>query len=1480
MVLSYVAFRTPAVQTYITQKIAGYFADKWKTEVSIGGVDIDFFTTVILENLYIEDLHGDTLIYSEFIKVDIGEFGGEEKSLRLSKVTLERTHFNLVKYEGEDFMNIKFLTDAFSSDDTSSGNWKISIDKIHLFNSHFRWQNRNRRWMRKGINFQDLDVRKINGDIHNMSVVNDTIYASILLLSCSEKSGFHLRKLNAHVKVSSTGMDMESLQIQTRSSTINGALSFRYSGYRDYLDFTDSVMITSVFDKSEISVADVAYFAPVLKGIAYNIELDGEVYGRISRLKGKNITLKFGRSSKLVGDFSLTGLPKVRETFIHFKVKELKTYAADLRTVPIPPFELGKRLKVPEVFEKMGSIRFHGDFTGFYNDFVAYGDFHTSIGLISSDLSLKQDTTTGKVIYAGNLKSPGINAGTFLQLDDFGMAAFNISINGSGMRKENVTAKLRGVVSQLSIRDYNYKNIELEGIMANRLFEGSLKVTDENIDLEFDGNINFSTNPPVFNFNSTISRANLYALNFVEKETTADFSVEMVSNFEGSNLDNMLGSLEFHNIRYRHGNGDEIREDDFGNIKLIASRVPGEKSLQLFADFAQAELVGKFKVAQLPQSIKSVVGELFPAAEFERKGQGGKSLVAQDFHYAVSIKQESSIFSVFVPGLSISKNSMLHGNYSSSSNSITLWGTFPAISMGENKITNLDIELVMPADTLYKSAESKTKPLNLIFRGSCDKFTFSDSVWMLEPELSVRASNDSVNFSFLWDNKSQPAYKGEVAGYLKLHEAENKGGLGFELGIDESEIVITDSIWTIEAGNMFLFDSSSIDIENFVFRSGTRTVKVSGGSSKSKPGSIDVEMSNFDLRMINPFMSSAKLSWSGSLSGIVKFSDVFINPYVTGDLNIEELQLNERDLGDASIRSYWNNSQKKINIHGTVRSGKLNTILLDGNYYLNTELVNRTDALDFDINLNRFRVSVFEPFIKNIFSDISDQGAASGKLKLTGSLKEPNLIGSLDVSKVGVTVDFLNTQYNFADKVVFTKEWIGFDDVIINDLKGNRAMAKGRIYHDHLRNFRFDIEVKPENLYTLNTDQIQNKLYYGKAYTTGNFTVTGTPKQIVLNLALTTERGTQFFIPLNTDAEISMGGFITFINPADTISRGAYNKINQKFEKLPELNFDLEVTREAEIQLIFDETVGDILKAKGNGNLKLQVNYAGEFKIYGEYVIEEGDYLFTLQNVINKRFKIEKGGTIQWSGNPYSATVDIVAVYGLTASLYDLTLEQDDRRRVPVNCILKMSGNLMNPEIAFDIEFPNLGDGADADNLLAATTEQQLNRQMFSLLVLGQFQPLKGGGLETSGGVGANTSELLSNQLSNWLSQISEDFDIGVNYRPGDELTSKEVEVALSTQLFDERLSINGSVANNLNEDNQNSSNIVGDFTLDYKITKDGRLKIKAYNRSNDTYLTTDNAPYTQGIGLSYSKEFNTLKDLFRRKNKKQKMKSESPDNN
>jgi hypothetical protein len=323
------------------------------------------------------------------------------------------------------------------------------------------------------------------------------------------------------------------------------------------------------------------------------------------------------------------------------------------------------------------------------------------------------------------------------------------------------------------------------------------------------------------------------------------------------------------------------------------------------------------------------------------------------------------------------------------------------------------------------------------------------------------------------------------------------------------------------------------------------------------------------------------------------------------------------------------------------------------------------------------------------------------------------------------------------------------------------------------------------------------------------------------------------------------------------------------------MDFDLTVTPESEIQMIFDSKIGDIIRGRGTGNLKFELTPQGAFYMYGDYLIDEGDYLFTLQNLINKRFRIQQGGLIRWSGDPYDADIDLRAIYRTRTSLADLAMSvmQSDtsdvyRRRVPVETVLHLEDKLFNPTISFDIQIPG-GDEQSREMIQRLiTTEQEMNRQVFSLLILNRFTPNPAEYNTAIGyGVGSTSSELLSNQLSNWLSQISSDFDIGVNYRPGDEISSQEIEVALSTQLFDDRVVIDGNVgvAGNHPAQTHRTSNIIGDVNIEVKITPEGKFRVKAFNRSNTFDVLNTNAPYTQGIGVFYRKEFDNISDLFRR---------------
>jgi len=322
-----------------------------------------------------------------------------------------------------------------------------------------------------------------------------------------------------------------------------------------------------------------------------------------------------------------------------------------------------------------------------------------------------------------------------------------------------------------------------------------------------------------------------------------------------------------------------------------------------------------------------------------------------------------------------------------------------------------------------------------------------------------------------------------------------------------------------------------------------------------------------------------------------------------------------------------------------------------------------------------------------------------------------------------------------------------------------------------------------------------------------------------------------------------------------------------------DITMDFEFTPEANIQVIFDSKVGDILKGSGNGDLRIKIDKTGSVFFYGEYTIEEGDYMFTLQNLLNKRFVIDNGSTIRWDGSPYNALIDLTATYKLKASMYDLVAPTLDpsassefQKRVPINVKLLLTGRLLKPNIRFEIKTPSLNNSNQNIIDEYITTEEELNRQVLSLLVLNRFYTPEGGQSTAQAGTNAavvTTTEMLSNQLSHWLSQISNDVDIGVSYRPGDEVTSNEVELALSTKMFNNWVTVSSNVGYG-NYQAEDVSNIIGDFDIEVKLNKKGTIRAKAYTHSNnDIYYET--SPTTQGVGISFNEEFNTFRELMKR---------------
>jgi hypothetical protein len=588
-------------------------------------------------------------------------------------------------------------------------------------------------------------------------------------------------------------------------------------------------------------------------------------------------------------------------------------------------------------------------------------------------------------------------------------------------------------------------------------------------------------------------------------------------------------------------------------------------------------------------------------------------------------------------------------------------------------------------------------------------------------------------------------------------------------------------------------------------------------------------------------------------------------------------------------------------LHGNFTLGIIPNILFSGYYYPRKP----EDNVDMDINLQAIQLKIFEPYVKNYCSDL--KGQFSGNLTIKGAVKKPLLAGKLSVNAKKITVSYLNTSYHFSQDIIIENNSFGVEDMTLYDVNNNKAFVSGKVYHDNFKNFQLDYDIRANKFMCLNTTEADNSLYYGKAFVSGIINIFGFIDNILIDANVKTEKitsndkadkvtllskteMTKLFIPLSGPSEISGNNYITFIKKDTSVK--IKNKYNVQLDGLT-LNFDLDVTPDAEVQLLFDQKVGDLIKARGYGNIKLQISSKGEFKMYGDYVIEDGDYLFTLQNLINKKFDIEKGSIIKWSGIPYKADLNINAVYRARASLkpfYPEDKSSTAKKRYPVDLKLTMTDQLLAPQINFDINLPTVDVSVRQHVMSFINTETEINRQVFSLLILSSFitppqlvvAGASGPGVAEAGA--SNSTELLSNQLSNMLSKISKDFDVGINYRPGDQVNQKELGLALSTQFFADRLSIDGNVGVNNDNNNQNTNNIVGDVTVDYKITNNGKLRIKAFNKSNDNNRIYTSGPYTQGVGILYREEFDTIGELYKRylgtlrDRKKNKQKTENSD--
>jgi hypothetical protein len=1437
LLAAYLAFQTSAVQTFVVRRITEKLSKTLEAKVSIQRVDISFFSKVVLKEVYIEDQQQDTLLFIDNLVANIDALNFKKRTINLASVSLSDTRFRL-SFNQDNLPNYSFLLDHLrnSSSTKDPASWGIScqnflFDRAQVGYSYYHQNDK------KSIDLRDIDL-----DVSDFILDKDSIFFRINHLSFDDRKLLKLEDLKADFTSKKKLVKLENLRIKTNRSQISGA---DFTLDQRQLKAGDDFSNTSIdldLKSATINLADLGNFIPELKSFDQDFELSGHLFGKIAELKARNLSLKTGASTAINCDFYMNGLPDLNETFIQVDLKNSTIAYHDIRGIAHADPLIAETPNLETILDEAGVIHYNGNFTGFLGDFVAYGSVRSAFGRIDTDLSFKPTASNkDQISIKGHLRTIEFNLGKLTRSSKVGRLTFAGQIDGAYNPANDVfNAAINGKIDSISVNNYKYKSIVLDGLIQEKKFEGQMAINDPNLNCSFSGKIDTDPDSSAYDFELLLNKADLVALNLDKTHKKSDLSMHINANFTGNNIDEIKGTIAV-------DDGSYIYDQDTVLLNSLAVQTSSgdRNSLQINSDFLDVNIEGSYLFYRLPQSLENIIHNYLPSSGANYVATKGNNIFSIDAEF----KNMEPVLQIFYPQLRLN-NGYITGKIDETRNKIDLYSEISNIRYNDLAIKGYSL-----------SVHTGEK---LEIKSRAEELNYANKQQLYNLALLASAGNDEMKTKFVWNNYDVLTYSGEVESNVYFRQGPDEAK-HIDIRIDPSKIYIADTLWQINPAAIAI-DSSRIEIDNLMLSNANQFISFNGIISNNEKDQVDMRINQFNLENLNLLTGSAN-KLKGTLNGTISLIDLYKRPLFLSDIKLTDFRYNNIATGNIALLSKWDRTSQSLQSELIIENNKQQTLYGYGSYFPTN------DSLDFTVDAEGFSLALLNTVMGESFQDI--HGDATGELKLKGGLNKIEMYGDITGTNAGLKLKYLQVGYSFTNVVKFRGDSIIFDHITIHDSEGHSGIFNGSIRHDNFGNMDYDLSIRSHDLQIINTTSQINPRFYGKAYANGLVKITGHGTDVFIDGTARSLSQTALNIALDYEEEAQEYDFLRFVSHKSEDKKPTFVYRTEDKSSVY-MNFNLTLTPEAHFQLVYNSNIGDVIRAQGNGNLQLKIDPDFNIELYGDYIVDRGDYLFTLKNVINKKFEIERGGKIQWNGSPYDAHINIDAIYRLKASLSDLfvnsTENTDYNQRVPVVCRISLKNNLNSPDIKFNIEFPTAEDRIKEEVKQYMSTDEDMNKQILSLLVMGRFytpEYLRGSyEAQNPNLVGTTASELFSNQLSNWLSQISNDFDIGVNYRPGNQISDDEIELALSTQFFNDRVTVNGNISNNTNQTgtttNNSNSSFVGDFDVNVKLTNNGKLQLKAYNHSNNNIIY-ETSPYKQGIGLSYRENYDTFNELWQK---------------
>lgn len=1462
---------SPTVQTGLVRLATDELSRGLGSDMHIGRIEYRFPAKLCLQDVYLADQTGDTLAYVGELYAHFSPLGLIEHKLHFRRVTLSHVRAN-VHREPDGEYNYQFLVNAFRRPQTQQNEEDTAAHSSALPNIEvglLRIEDVTGRFEENRFTLARLDLSSPHFTRDSLDVLLSLDNATwskdhpeLPKMVRRQLKPIRIDHLQARALINDSVIGMPDLQLAMPHSSLD-------AGGVHLTRATKEICLH--VNRARFSPQDIGMLVPNMAGVKGTFTFNADIDGRIDSLGARNLSLHYNNRRILLGDVTAVGLPHRDSLYLRVECVDLNIDQASIQDiisqVRMRPYVL------PDPVRRLGNVHYRGLLEGRLPDYRWRGAFRTDIGVITTDADVRTDSLFSFVALDGRVATRRFALGRMLPTS--GLGNVSLDVTGTLFTSDSIAPNghVHAHINELSFRNYVYHDVCLHGRYDKNLFEGNLEVDDPNLQVQFDGLVHRVPDGPTnMNFDLRLDTIRPGLLHLLPEESpllSLEAGLRLSTELQGNSLDEMNGYVVIDSIGLRTAVDTMLVEQ----IKLLIEGDGQHHRLLLTGDPLAARIEGDYSYKTLASTMAKFAVHHVPGLFRSEKAQEILSKESDNsLHFYIYGRQLQHLERLLCTPVRVSDYPVLKGFVNEQRQTWGVRGYVPYVLMRNG--TRLD-DITLMADNLHERA-------NLGLQMAVD------STQVL---LRSFAAGDSIGFTLQTSGKG--AYLvGEIAAVTHIRQYAGHPFLSAHIhpGVvqyGDSVFYITDSYISYNMADTIL------SVEDLRLGTESHYVTINGIASRRPSDSILIELGQIDAGFFMPMVLPVKtLTVGGSLSGRAMVYGALGDIAMNADVVLEQAELCECPLGTAVASCRLDKEQKKLVIDGDIYRDDGHAVVTDNHLtaHVDGAVPLGTHTWYLDIMPDSIPLAFINHWTSAFLDNI--HGTASGHVRINGAPGEVFVLAEVQPHDGKFTLPWTGCEYTLRDSCFLDSTGIWFRDMTLYDQENNPVYVNGGVRERAFKDFSFAFDVHLDNAVALNLPHADGQFMEGYILAAGDCKVRGDAEKITVNANAVSMPRSRFALTIDNASSAGDDSFITFVdhNKVEIVNeeeeelrrwiiRSRHAELfDENGEYTPSARFsmglNMDVTPDVDFRLMLNNRTGDMIQARGEGALSLRIEETGDVKLIGTYELQSGKLGYTVANAIHKELTIEPGSTISWNGDPVEPNMRVKAYYQTTASLTDLfgsdrsaLSTSNTRNQIPVRVVVYLTGDFSDPTLRFALELPSCDDAVKAQVMSVINTEEMLLRQVVYLLVFNKFYTPDYMATHTQVGLNETYSLLSSTvtgQINNWLSRLTDVVTLGIDIRQdgevGDATAQTEYEANIQIQPIP-RLVINGNVGYRYN-DIQNRP-FFGDLDVEYKLTRNGKLRAKAYTHMVDKYSMRQ-ANTIQGIGLVFRHDFN-----FRRHKKK-----------